>query len=490
MLRTLLGAAALLALAAPAQSQVLRVAPPAAIADIDPHGPNSIVRDTMLANRQIYDPLIEFQGDDPVPRLATEWEQVDELTWRFTLRDDVVFHTGETMTSEDVKASFERIGRGSGGLAALWGPLESVEATDPHTVVVRLSEPVGPFLRNVSLLQIVPAAAVEEVGDTYGAAAVLPGTGAFKVTNFRPGQILELEAHDQYWDGAPQLRGIRLQNIPELAGRITALINNEIDITWFIPDDQVAPLSETSGIVIDVVPSALYYYNWFNAERKPFDDVRVRQALWHAVDVEQVIGDLLPQTGKVATAPIASTVFGHSPQEPYAYDPEKAKALLAEAGHPDGFSAAIKYSEAQGPEVEQIALSFVSYWNAIGVDVTPISLEHPVWTRDLRELDWDMTIATNPTYTQDADYTLGRLYTANRSGYAHPDLTRALQEAQRESDQDRRRALYDEAIRHIWEQALGIFPADIQVVYAYRDSVSGVEQSPTLTPRFRRTELR
>lgn len=492
MNRTLIGTISVLTLIAamgPAFAQTLRVAPPAAISDIDPHGPNSIVRDTLLANRQIYDPLIEFDGDQPIPRLATAWEQIDDTTWRFTLRDDVSFHNGEAMTSADVKASFERIGAGTGGLAALWTQLESVETPDTNTVEVTMKAPVGPFLRNVSLLQILPASEIDAIGTTYGAQAVLSGTGPFRVKDFRPSQTLELEANAAYWDGAPKIDGLRMQAIPELAGRVTALINNEIDATWFLPDDQVALLEGTQEISIEVVPSALYYYNWYNAEREPFNDVRVRQALWHAVDIEQLIGDLLPQTGKVAQAPIASTVFGYAAQEPYAYDPEKALVLLTQAGYPDGFSANIKYSEAQGPELEQLVLSFVSYWAEIGVDVTPISLEHPVWTRDLRELDWDMTMATNPTYTLDADYTLGRLYTANRSGYSHPDLTAALLNAQQESDQELRRALYGEAIAHIWNEAIGIFPAEIQAVYAYRDSVSGIELSPTLTPRFRAVSI-
>jgi peptide/nickel transport system substrate-binding protein len=490
LMLALCGALGAFALTEPASAKVLRVASPAPVIDIDPHGPNGNVRDTLMANRQIYDPLVEFQGDQPVGRLATAWSQPDPRTWRFTLRQGVKFHDGQTLTSADVAASIARIARQSGGLGPLWVALDKVETPDDATVVVQLKDPVGPFLRNVSLLPIVPASAVREAGDRYGAAIRLPGTGAFKVKNFRPGQVLELETNGAYWDKPPSLTGVIIRNIPELAGRVTALLNNEIDVTWFLPDDQVATLKKNPDIIVSVVPSAIYYYNWFNPQRKPFDDVRVRQALWHAVDVKQIVGDLLPETGALARAPIPSTVFGFSPKEPYAYDVEKAKRLLAEAGLPNGFATEVKYSDAQGPELEQMVLSFVSYWSKVGVRVTPVRQENPVWTKDLRELNWDMTASTNPSFTEDADYTLGRLYTTKRSGYESAEATRLLQAAQRESDQNARKALYDKAIDVLWNDAIGIFPADLKAVYAYRKTVTNVDLSPTMTPRFRSTEAR
>jgi peptide/nickel transport system substrate-binding protein len=101
-----------------------------------------------------------------------------------------------------------------------------------------------------------------------------------------------------------------------------------------------------------------------------------------------------------------------------------------------------------------------------------------------------MTASTNPSFTEDADYTLGRLYTTKRSGYESAEATRLLQAAQRESDQNARKALYDKAIDVLWNDAIGIFPADLKAVYAYRKTVTNVDLSPTMTPRFRSTEAR
>lgn len=484
----LLAAASVAALVSgAAHAETLRVAPAAPINDLDPHGPNSVVRDTLMADRQIYDPLVEFHDGQAVGRLATAWEQTDATTWRFTLRDGVKFQDGTTLDAADVKASLERIAAAKGGLARLWTNLAGVETPDDKTVVITLKESVGPFLRNISLLQIAPSEAITAAADQYGAAVLLPGTGPFSVESFQPGQSLVLVANPDYWDGAPKIDGIRFTNIPELSGRITALLNDEIDVTWGIPDDQIPTLQESSDITVSIVPSVVYYYNWFNGSRPPFNDARVRQAMWHAVDIDQIVGDLLPLTGEVSKAPITPMVFGFAPQEPYSYDPELAKKLLAEAGYPDGFTAELKYSQQFGGVVDQMALAFVSYWDKIGVKVTPLQQEHAVWTEALRNLDWDMVLATNPSYTEDADYTIGRLYLSenNENGYANPELDRILLEARRESDQAKRQELYAQAIKIIWDDAVGIFPSQAKAVYAFRSDVQGLEMAPTMTPRFR-----
>ena len=211
-----LALAGLMNAAVSAQADVLRVAAPAPVIDIDPHGPNSVLRDTLMAGRQIYDPLIEFHSGEAVGRLATAWEQVDSTTWRFTLREGVTFHDGSTFDAADVVASLERQAKAKGGLARLWGQFESVTAVDAATVEIKLKDSVGPFLRNVSLLHIVPSEAAVAAGETYGADVRLPGTGPFKVKTFEPGQLLEVEANATYWDGAPALEGVRFLSIPEL----------------------------------------------------------------------------------------------------------------------------------------------------------------------------------------------------------------------------------------------------------------------------------
>ncbi|WP_084032626.1 ABC transporter substrate-binding protein [Chelativorans sp. J32] len=410
------------------------------------------------------------------------------------MREGVKFHDGSAFDAADVVATLKRQAGGPGGLARLWGQLEDVQAVDPTTVEIKLTEPVGPFLRNLSFLQIAPSEAIEAAGGEYGAAVQLPGSGPFRVASFTPGQTLALEANADYWDGAPALEGVRIVNIPELSGRITALLNDEIDVTWNIPDDQLGVLQDSNDVEVQLAPSVFYLYSWFNAGRKPFDDARVRRALWHAVDVEQVVKDLLPVTGTLAKAPIASTVFGWAEQQPYAYDPEKAKQLLAEAGYADGFSAELKYSVNFGSSIDQIAQTFSAYWSEIGVDIRPMQLEHAVFTDDFRALNWDMMMATNPTFTEDADYTLGRLYASpggvnEENNYVNPELHEILMRARTSVDQAERAELYKRAGEIIWNDAVGIFPAELKAVYANRRDVKGLDLSAIYAPHFRNVSI-
>jgi peptide/nickel transport system substrate-binding protein len=148
-----------------------------------------------------------------------------------------------------------------------------------------------------------------------------------------------------------------------------------------------------------------------------------------------------------------------------------------------------------GSAIDQVAQTYAAYWKEIGVDIKPTQLEHAVFTADFRDLKWDMMIATNPTYTEDADYTLGRLYSSpngvnEENGYANPKLHDLLMAARAEVDQQKRAALYAEAGGIIWNEAVGIFPAELMNVYASRSNVLGLELAPTMAPRLRTVTIK
>jgi peptide/nickel transport system substrate-binding protein len=277
---------------------------------------------------------------------------------------------------------------------------------------------------------------------------------------------------------------VEFVNIPEQTARVTALLNGEVDIAWGFSDDELKTLEADSSVKTDVVPSATYGYAWFNAARKPFTDPRVRQAMWYALDIKKILADLMPQTATQAKSIVPPTVFGSTPMEPYAYDPAKAKALLAEAGYPDGFQTSILFGQNFFPGITDVAQTFISYWDAIGVKVRPLEQERAIFTENFRNMNWDMVLASNPALTQDADYTVGRLYYSENKemNYANADLDKLLMAAKAESDQAKRKELYAEAIKMIWGDAVGIFWADLNIVYATRSNISGMDFSPIEAP--------
>jgi peptide/nickel transport system substrate-binding protein len=488
----LAAAAALALVSAGASAQVVKVSPPRTIIDIDPHGPNALLRESVLVQRQIFENLVRFENNKPVPGLAESWKQLDDKTWEFKLRPGVKFHDGSPLDSADVKASAERLSKATGGMASLWKVLESVETPDAQTVIIKLKTPVGPFLRNVSFLAIVPSEVVAAKGKDYGAGVVFPGTGPFKVGAFKPGDTLTVDRNDAYWGPKPKIAGVQFVNIPEQTARVTALLNGEVDVAWSFPDDELKTLRGDKNLKVDVVPSAIYSFAWFNSSRKPFTDKRVRQAMWHAIDLEKVIRDLIPETAMLARSPIPESVFGWVALKPYAYDPAKAKALLTEAGFPNGFRTQILFGQNFMPGIADIAQTFVSYWDAIGVKVTPMEQERAIFTKNFRELNWDIVLTSNPALTQDADYTLGRLYLSENKemGYANLALDAVLLEAKQASDQNKRAELYAKAAQMIFDDAVGIFWADLKIVYVTRANISGLAFSPIEAPMFANVEAK
>jgi len=289
-----------------------------------------------------------------------------------------------------------------------------------------------------------------------------------------------LEANDAYWGPPPGVKTLRFKDIPEIAARVTALITGEIDLTYGLPPDQLATLQSNADLQQVATPAYRYYFIWMNAKRPPFDDVRVRQAMTYALDIDAMTKNLLPGLAQRMQAPIPTTVFGFAPQTPYAYDPAKAKQLLTDAGLSSGFSATMIWNPDSSPQDREIAQSLLSYWNAIGARIQDGQAERAQWLDKLLKLDWDLDFQTNGVFTGDADFVLRRLYTtrANRNGYANADLDKILDDAAQTSDQERRKVLYAQADKTLWEQAVGMYPFELLVTYVSRKDVQGFVPTP------------
>ena len=457
---------------------------PRSLVALDPHGAQSVEETTAVVSTHLHGTLI---ARDPatgelVPRLALSWEATDDLTWTFTLRDGVTFHDGSPFTSADVKASLERVIAQEGPLAPLWEPVTAVETPDPLTVVIRTGSPLGTVPVSATLLYIAPAAILES--ETFASQPF--GLGSFSLVSWEPDSEIRLEANPSFWAGAPGLQSLVFRDIPETAGRVTALETGEIDFTYGLPADQLPALRENDDLRIDTVSSYAYYFVWFNATREPFTNPLVRQAMAHALDVDTMVNDLLQGVAVRAQAPIPSTIFGFAPQTPYAYDPELARSLLEQAGYPDGFTTTFQWNPGSGPQDRELALTMISNWAEIGVTVENLEKERAVWLEDLLALNWDMNFQTNTVRTGDADFTLRRLYvsSANRTGYANPELDTILNDAAAASDPATREGLYAEACRIIWDDAVGIFPFELQENYISRNHVQGFVPAPNSIPSF------
>ena len=470
----------------PNEVTTLTVAPPSSIEVPDPHGAlalNTNVRTYFVA---LYDTLVVMKSGMAEPALAEAWDNPDDFTWEFTLREDATWHDGSPVTAADVVSSYNRVIAQSSTLAPSFARVESFTAVDDTLLEIKTKTPDGVLLANLSLLRILPTAAATD--PNFFDAPI--GSGPFSFESFVADEELVLNANKSYWGGAPQFDRLVFVDRPEAAGRVTALELGEIDLTWGISPDMLRSVTDLDDVMTEMVGGLTYFTIWLQNEREPFNDPRVRQALWHAVDFSTIIKDLFGDTGSPATSHLPSQTFGYSAQKPYSYDPGLAEDLLAEAGFPDGFSTTIKY-RGTGPNEGLLADVLISYWTKIGVEVELIRQEQALWNEDLVALDWDMNLFSSSVGTSDADNVLARIFSCggNRVGYCSEEVDALVSQAAATVDQEERADLYAQAQKILWEDAASIMALEIADTYAFRSAVEGFEAPPLPVPDFRSVKI-
>ena len=432
---------------------------------------------------QVLETLVTYASGEVTPLLAESWENPDPLTWTFTLRQGVSFSDGTPLTANDVKASLDRLIALEGPLTPLFSTITETRSDDDATFTVVSSEPLGTLLSSLSLVSIGKADGVES--DDYWLSPI--GTGPFVVDDYVADDHVDLVRNENYWGEPARLDRLTIVNMPE----ITALETGEVDVLTGIPPDQTGSVEGMDDVEFVVEDSYQYYFIWFNEDQEPFSDVRVRQAMWYAVDVAGLVEDLYGDGATVAAAPITQSVFGAPTLEQYTYDPDLARQLLTDAGYPDGFSTTMHWAREGGPNIRSLAQAMVSAWAEVGITVEPLEKERAQWLEDFGAGEWDLNLQTNTTGTGDADFTLNRLYTcaADRMGYCNEELDGILAEARSSLDPDERIELYAQASQIIWDDAVGIFPADLRINAAYRSNVVGFELPTNNRPSFAAVSL-
>ena len=432
----------------------------------------------MQSSTAVLETLVTLDDkSQPQPKLATSWEWTDPTTLTFTLREGVTFSDGTPFTSADVEATLDRYIAKKSVLATQLAVVSSYTADDPTTFTINTSSPTGTLLGVLSMIFIGKAADASE--DSYWAKPI--GTGPFVYSEFVANDHITMARNDNYWGTKASLKTLTFQVISDTNARITALSNGTAHVVAGVTNDQIPTVQEMSDVAFTQIPSFTYTFLWFQNSREPFNDVRVRKALWQALDLETIVSALLGQTANTMTALCPSAAFGCvSPTNAPSHDPEAAKALLAEAGYPNGFTTSIEWSTAN-TGYDQIVAAMISDWKAIGVTVTPKADDQATFLANIASPgNFDMIVNSNLTTTGDADFTLNRLYpcAANRLGYCNPELDALLTQARQTTDSAQRTPLYQQ-IADILAQdvpAIGLFENNINV--AANKSVKGLKQTP------------
>ena len=333
----------------------------------------------------IFDRLVDVEvGTDGnskiVPSLAESWDISDDgLEYTFHLRQGVKFHNGNDFTAEDVAYTFHRMLTVEGGvntefidqikgadelLAGETDTLEGVEVVDDYTIKVTLKEPFAGFLASISSpgVSIYDSEATEAAGDQFGMdPAVTVGTGPFEFSSWSFNHQLVLTRNEDYWKGASGLPGVVIKIIPDTETQSMMFESGELDILDLdYAADSVDRFTETYPDQIVQGPRVGIVYFTMNFNKEPFQDVRVRKAVQMSIDRQAILDALYGGRGQVEQGIFPHGLIGFNPdQEEIKYDPEAAKALLAEAGYADGFDMEIA-ADSSASDTMTMALEIVS----------------------------------------------------------------------------------------------------------------------------------
>lgn len=464
--------------AAPAPG-TLRVAYFQRVVSLDAHGPAAAERISIILGRHLYDTLVTWdpQAKKFQPALAIRWRSTDPTTWEFELRRGVTFHDGAEFTSAAVKTSIERILTYRGPLTPLFAPVASVETPDPYRVVIKTQTPMGTLLSNLTMLFIVPAGTPST--PTFADKPI--GTGPFKFVELVRDARVVLDANPTYWQrGIPKAQRLIFVDIPELSGRVTALETGEIDMTMGLPPEEIKRLKGNAQLKIETGPTFFTRFLWINPTHKPLDDVKVRQALQHALNLDAVTSSLLAGIAIPAKGPIASNVVCAADQKPYGYSTTQARRLLAEAGYRNGFDIVMKWNDAN-PKEREVADAITGQLALVGIRVQNVLQPRAIWLDDLLKLNWDLNLLGTGAVTGDADFTLGRLYhsRANRTGWKHTEVDSWLEQAASTVDQARRCDLYKKVQEVLWQEGPAVFLFESRESYGYRARVQNFKTPPS-----------
>jgi peptide/nickel transport system substrate-binding protein len=434
---------------------------------LDPHNHEETPAYNVLLN--LYDTLL-FRDRDLkiVPWLAESWRVVTPTTWEFKIRRNVKFHNGEEVDAEAVRFSLERISNPENKMRQ--GPnftlLDRVEVVDRTTVRVHTKKPF-PTLENQLALRaaIVPPKYFKEK-DAATLAKNPVGSGPYKFVKWAKDEAITLEANESWWGGAPKVKTLVIRPIPEHTTRVAALQAGEADIVTNVPPHLVKQVEADGKLYISKAPSVrtiflFVYTHRYDKEHKlvgPYDgptkDKRVRQALNYAVNVDEVIKNVLEGNGIRTATVLTSKHFGFDPKiQPYKPDLAKVKQLLADAGFPGGVDLVLNSPDGRYLKDKEVSEALAGQLTKAGIRTAVRTHE---WGTYLNQMMYvhgagPMGLIGWGNTTWDADGTLEAFFRSGKilSNYHNEQFDGLIDEAKTTIDPKARQALYSKALA-IW----------------------------------------
>lgn len=459
---------------------------------LDPHGANDVP--SVIVQETIYDTLLDKdENSEIIPGLAKSWEPVDELTWKFTLNEDIKFHDGEDFNAEAVKVNLERILNPDLGSPRtnLFEMITEIEVLSEYEFQITTEYAFSPLLAHLShnsVGMISPASiaqANEDLAngeDPFAAISTNPvGTGYFKFDSWDPGSSIKVVKNEDYWGDPAFVDSVEFRVVPDSQVRLADLETGNVHIIDPVQPNEVARIEGSDFGSLHRQASSSLTYLGFNTQKEPFDNPLVRQAISHAIDREAIISGIYEDYAILANGTMAPGTFGYSEDTAVLdYDMDKARELLAEAGYEDGFKTSIWTND--NPQRQAIAVLAQESLAKLGVEVSIEVMEFGAYLDKTSTGDHDMFILGLSNPTGDADYQIYSLFhtsqhgnPGNRSFYDNPAIDELLDNARRASDPEERLAIYKEATDILSEEAPMAFLLHNEYLLGVSDNTTGFD---------------
>jgi len=468
-------------------------------------------------SEQIADRLVEMEigGSKVIPGLAESWTiSSDGLHYTFKLRHGVKFQSSDKFkptrdfNADDVVFSFSRMldksnsyNKVSGGTYIMFvdfvaPSLQAVGKISDDTVVFDLKQPYAPFL---SALTVQPfsiwsaeyAAAMEKAGTPEQVDLAPLGTGPFQLVQYQKDSLIRFRAFPNFWganggmpERAPKVDNLVFSITPDAAVRLAKLKTNECQIERYPSPVDLPAMRTTPGIVVPEAPIAALSFLAFRTDKKPFSDHRVREALALALDLDSLVKAVFQGSGTPTGAMIPSALWSHNASlNPYPHDPARAKALLAEAGFPNGFSTdlwAIPVTRAYMPNGRRAAEMIQADWAKIGVDAKIVTFEWGEFLRRRRAGEADVT-ENGGTWDYPDPSEEAEVFTCEAIGptgsniehWCNKEYSELVKKANAVTDLAERAKLYEQAQVVFHDDIPGIMLADVRAYMGVRSNVRG-----------------
>lgn len=458
----------------PAQGNRVVVGMTQDLVSLDPHQITDAGTRSVVFN--LYEGLVKPTPDgDLMPAVASDYKISDDAkSYTFTLRDGVTFHDKSAVTAEDIKYSIERYAEVQGETSA-FSNIAEVVIKDDKTVEVKLKEGYSEFLYDLASAMIIPKANQDPEGAPIG-------TGPFKFVSYTPGQNLKLEKYDDYWqEGLPYLDSAEFKFVADVDTAFMELQAGTLDILNYLTSDQVAALGGNFTIVEGGMN--LVHAMFLNNDYKPLSNLKVRQALCYGID-RQAVNDFLfgGKSHLIGSHMIPSITkyYESNAENMYTYDPEKAKALLAEAGYADGFDLEITVPSSYSQHVDTAQI-IVEQLKAIGINASIKQVEWSSWLSDVYTdrkyqatvVGFDGTLAPSDwlrKYTTDAGN--------NLTNFSDEEYDKTMEEALATVKDDEKIALYKRLQMILAENAVSVYIEDPADFVAMNKNLQGYKFYP------------